>query len=231
MIKYVLKFRGAGQGPKALIAELIGGEIARVLGFRVPELVFINLDEAFGRSEADEEIQDLLKASQGLNIAMHFLSGAITFDPAAVDMDEETASKLVWLDSYITNVDRTVKNTNMLMWKRDLWLIDHGASLFFHHSWDTWGKHAISPFPFIKEHVLIRKAKHLERYNEEFKLLLTDQKIHEIVGLIPDDWLNWKDTEMSPDQIRDIYAQFLIRRKSSSDIFTKEAQNARKKLI
>lgn len=229
--KYVLKFRGAGQGPKALIAELIGGEIARLLGFRVPELVFINLDEAFGRSEADEEIQDLLKASQGLNIALHFLSAAITFDPAAVEIDEETASKLVWLDAYITNVDRTVKNTNMLMWKRDLWLIDHGAALYFHHSWDTWEKHAVSRFALIKEHVLIRKAKHMEAVNEQFSTVLTDSKLEKIVNLIPDEWLDWKGTDITPSQIREIYLQFLIKRKENSAIFTKEAQNARKKLI
>lgn len=229
--KYVLKFRGAGQGPKALIAELIGGEIARLLGFRVPELVFINLDEAFGRSEADEEIQDLLKASQGLNIALHFLSGAITFDPAAVELDEETASKLVWLDAYITNVDRTVKNTNMLMWKRDLWLIDHGASLYFHHSWDTWEKHAVSPFALIKEHVLLRKATQIEEVNEQFRTILTESKLKEIVALIPDEWLDWKDAVIAPNQIREVYLQFLIKRKESSAVFTKEAQDARKKLI
>jgi hypothetical protein len=229
--KYVLKFRGAGHGPKALIAELIGGEIARLLGFRVPELVFINLDEAFGRSEGDEEIQDLMKASQGLNLALHFLSGAITFDPVAVNIDEETASRLVWLDAFITNIDRTVKNTNLLMWNRDLWLIDHGGALYFHHSWDTWEKHMESPFAFIKEHVLIRKAKHMERVNEQFKEILTDYKLKEVVALIPDTWLEWQDVELNPDEIRDVYTQFLIGRKSNSEIFTKEAQDARTKLI
>lgn len=229
--KYVLKFRGTGHGPKALIGELLGGEIARILGFRVPEMVFINLDEAFGRSEGDEEIQDLLKASQGLNLALHFLSGAITFDPVAVNVDEETASKLVWLDAFITNVDRTVKNTNMLMWNRELWLIDHGASFYFHHSWDTWENHATSSFAFIKEHVLIDKANHLEDVNNHFKTILTDEKLQQVVSLIPDTWLEWKEQELNPDEIRQIYTQFLIRRKSNSDIFTKEAQNARKKLI
>src|SRR3954470_21806152 len=119
--KYVLKFKGAGHGTKALIAELIGGEIARALGLPVPELVFANLDEAFGRTEGDEEIQDLLQGSQGLNLALHFLSGAINFDPVVTDVDAKLASKIVWLDAFITNVDRTVKNTNMLIWHKELW--------------------------------------------------------------------------------------------------------------
>ena len=123
--KYVVKFRGAGHGTKALIAELIGGEVARVLGFRVPELVFLNLDEAFGRSEGDEEIQDLLQGSRGLNMGLHFLSGALPFDPVVTEVDEKLASQVVWLDALLTNVDRTVKNTNMLMWHKELWLIDH----------------------------------------------------------------------------------------------------------
>ena len=136
--KYVVKFRGAGHGTKALIAELIGGEIARALGFRVPEIVFLNLDEAFGRTEADEEIQDLLQWSRGLNMGLHFLSGSLTFDPIVHRVDGKTASQVVWLDALLTNVDRTIKNTNMLIWHKELWLIDHGASLYFHHSWTNW---------------------------------------------------------------------------------------------
>src|SRR3970282_2966156 len=144
--KYVLKFRGAGHGVKALIAELIGGEIARVLNLKMPELVYANLDEAFGRSEADEEIQDLLQGSQGLNLALHYLSGAITFDPVVTIVDSALVSQIVWLGAYITNVDRTFRNTNMLIWRKELWLIDHGASLYFHPSWTNWEKHARSPF-------------------------------------------------------------------------------------
>ncbi|MDX1602904.1 MAG: HipA family kinase, partial [Salinimicrobium sediminis] len=140
--KYVLKFRGAGHGVKALIAEFLGGEIARLLGLRVPELVFANLDEAFGRTEGDEEIQDLLQGSKGLNLALHFLSGAINYDPAVNTIDESTASRIVWLDAFITNVDRTYRNTNMLMWHKELWLIDHGASFYFHHSWTDLEKQA-----------------------------------------------------------------------------------------
>jgi len=132
---YVIKFRGAGQGPRALIAELIGGEIARTLGFNVPELVFAMLDEAFGRTEGDEEIQDLLKFSVGLNLGLHYLSGSITYDPAVNSIDDHLASKIVWLDALLMNMDRTCRNTNMLIWHKELWLIDHGASLYFHHSW------------------------------------------------------------------------------------------------
>ena len=145
--KYVLKFRGAGHGVKALIAELVGGQIAKALKLQLPELVFANLDEAFGRTEADEEIQDLLQGSQGLNLALHFLSGAITFDPVVTTVDAKLASQIVWLDAYITNVDRTFKNTNMLIWHKELWLIDHGACLYFHHSWNTF-YHFILLFDF-----------------------------------------------------------------------------------
>src|SRR5579875_2311130 len=148
---YVLKFRGAGQGIKALIAELIGGEIARALGFRVPEIVFAKVDPAFGRTEPDEEIQDLLKASEGLNLALHYLSGAIGFDPAVDKVDARTASQIVWLDALLMNVDRTVRNTNMLMWHKELWLIDHGASLYFHHTWNNWKEQSEKPFVQIKD--------------------------------------------------------------------------------
>src|SRR5689334_5178361 len=160
---YVLKFRGAGQGIKALIAEVIGGEIARRLGMKVPEIVFANLDNAFGRTEPDEEIQDLLKASEGLNLALHYLSGAITYDPTVAVIDPQTASRIVWLDCLLTNVDRTARNTNMLMWHKELWLIDHGASLYFHHSWDNWQEQAKRPFVQVKDHVLLPQADGLEK--------------------------------------------------------------------
>lgn len=225
--KYVLKFRGAGHGTKALISELVGGEIAKILGLQVPELVFAELDEDFGRTEGDEEIQDLLKASVGLNLALHYLSGAVNFDPEVTSVAPLLASKIVWLDAFITNVDRTFRNTNMLTWKKELWLIDHGASLYFHHSWDNWEKHATSPFSLIKDHVLLPKASELEKVDQIFKQILTSEKIHEIVSLIPDDWLYWNDTLDSPDHLRSIYAEFLTRRLSSSEVFVKEAQNAK----
>ena len=229
--KYVLKFRGAGHGVKALIAEFIGGEIARVLGLKMPELVFANLDEAFGRTEGDEEIQDLLQGSQGLNLALYFLSGAITFDPVVTKLSPELASQIVWLDAFITNVDRTFRNTNMLIWHKELWLIDHGASLYFHHSWTTWEKHAQSPFALIKDHVLLPEASLLQETDVAFKKRLTKDIIQEIVNYIPEDWLQWEDTEQTPEEIRNVYFQFLWTRLNHSEIFINEAQNAREKLI
>jgi len=227
---YVLKFRGAGQGSKALIAELIGGEIARLLGFRVPELVFANLDEAFGRTEPDEEIQDLLKASVGLNLALHYLSGAITFDPTVTKVDSMLASQIVWLDCLLTNMDRTPRNTNMLMWHKELWLIDHGASLYFHHSFQNWEEQAVRPFALIKDHVLLPQASELETVNAVFRKILTSEHIHQIISLIPDEWLTEESFE-EPSQQREVYAQFLERRIENSEIFVNEAQHARENLI
>ena len=226
--KYVVKFRGAGHGVKALIAELIGGEIARALGLRVPEIVFLNLDEAFGQTEGDEEIQDLLQASRGLNLGLHFLSGALTFDPIVNDIDEKLASAIVWLDALLTNVDRTVKNTNMLVWHNEIWLIDHGASLFFHYSWVNWKKHALSPFIHIKDHCLLKKATLLNEMDSVFKQQLSADKIRDIVELIPDDWLHWSDLDAEPQFIRDVYYQFLTDRIAHSEIFINEAAHARK---
>ncbi|HLV92393.1 MAG TPA: HipA family kinase [Aequorivita sp.] len=229
--KYVLKFRGAGHGVKALIAELLGGEIARVLGLPVPELVFANLDEAFGRSEGDEEIQDLLKGSQGLNLGLHFLSGALTYDPVATKIDELLASKIVWLDAYTANIDRTVKNTNMLIWHKELWLIDHGATFYFHHAWDNWEKQALSPFPYIKDHVLLPQATMVDKLNDELVNLVSDEKLKEITNLIPLDWLEWEGSEMSAEEIRKVYYDFLVLRKNNSINFVKQIQDARKTLI
>jgi hypothetical protein len=229
--KYVVKFRGNGHGPKALIAELIGGEIARLLGLQIPELVFANLDEAFGRTEADEEIQDLLKGSIGLNLALHFLSGAINFDPVVTMVEPKLASQIVWLDAFILNVDRTFKNTNMLMWHKQLWLIDHGASMYFHHTFTNWETHAKSSFELIKDHVLLPQAALLEKADKEFKLLLTEEKIRAVVALIPDEWLHWEGAEETPEELREIYFRFLTTRLNHSELFTKEAQHARQTLI
>ncbi len=229
--KYVLKFRGAGHGVKALIAELIGGEMARLLGLKTPELVFAELDEAFGRTEADEEIQDLLKSSQGINLALHYLSGAINFDSLVTQVDALTASKIVWLDAFITNVDRTFRNTNMLIWHKELWLIDHGAALYFHHGWTDWRKHAVSPFSLIKDHVLLPKATMLDQAADESAAILNEQRIRDIVNLIPENWLQWEDTDDSSELIRETYFQFLMMRLGNSLIFTKEAKHAREALV
>jgi hypothetical protein len=227
---YVLKFRGAGQGVKALIAELLGGEIARALGLRLPEIVLANVDPAFGRTEPDEEIQDLLKFSEGLNLALHYLSGAINFDPVVNRVDPLLASQIVWLDALLMNVDRTVRNTNLLMWRKELWIIDHGASLYFHHSWDNWQEQSVKPFVQIKEHVLLKWATELEKVDAAFRVILTQEKLVSIVGLIPEDWLV---SEAAPDAAvnRKVYEQFLLNRVSHSHIFVKEAENARQALI
>ena len=229
--KYVLKFRGTGHGTKALVSELLGGVVAHTLGFKVPEYVFINLDEAFGRTEGDEEIQDLLQGSRGLNLGLHFLSGAFTFDPVMTKVDSKLASQVVWLDAFLTNVDRTARNTNMLYWNKELWLIDHGASLYFHHSWVNYEKYAVSPFPQIKDHVLLPYASELESVDKEFKAILTDEKIREITNLLPNDWLNWGGEEESPEEIKNVYYNFLTERIHHSDLFVKAAQDARKALI
>ena len=228
---YVLKFRGAGQGSKALIAELIGGEIARALGLRMPEIVFANLDEAFGRTEPDEEIQDLLKASVGLNLAVHYLSGSVTFDPTVTKVDPLLASRIVWLDCLLLNVDRTCRNTNMLLWYQQLWLIDHGASLYFHHSWQNWLEKAVLPFANIKDHVLLPYASELDKVDAEFKTLLTEELIRAIVALIPESWLEQDTPFDSPEQHKDAYFQFLTKRIAHSGTFTKGAQDARAALI
>lgn len=228
---YVIKFRGAGQGIRALIAELIGGEIARSLGLRVPELVFAELDEAFGRTEADEEIQDLLKFSVGLNLALHYLSGAITFDPVVDTIDPKLASQIVWLDCLLTNMDRTARNTNMLMWHKELWLIDHGASLYFHHSWQNWEEQARKPFVLIRDHVLLRQASELEAVDAEFKAMLGPELLQAVVDMIPAEWLEGENHFQSAEEHRQAYAEFLISRVGHSSIFVKEAQDARQRLI
>ena len=228
---YVLKFRGAGQGIKALIAEFIGGEIARALGLRVPEIVFATIDEAFGRTEPDEEIQDLLKASVGLNLGLHYLSGSITFDPAVTTIDPLLASKIVWLDCLITNMDRTVRNTNMLWWHKELWLIDHGASLYFHHNFQNLDIQAVRPFALVKDHVLLPQATMLDEVDIECKAILTIERINQIVASIPDDWLAADTSFVSIAEHRLVYIQFLEARLSHSIIFVKEAQHAATTLI
>ncbi len=227
---YVLKFKGAGHGYKALISELIGGEVARALGFRVPELVFANLDSTIGRTEGDEEIQDLLKASHGLNLGLHYLSGSITFDPLVIPLAAKEASQIVWLDSFLLNIDRTARNANMLWWHKELWLIDQGASLYFHHSWQNW-EIMNKPFPMIKDHILLSYSTELEEVNTEFKSKLTAEKLTEIANLIPDEWLQDEPAFTSVDEHRKAYITFLHNRLASADYFTQEAQDARKALI
>ena len=226
---YVLKFRGAGQGIKALIAELIVGELARALGLRMPELVFCHLDEAFGRTEPDEEIQDLLRASTGRNLALHYLSGAITFDPLVTRVAPPLASQIVWLDCLTLNVDRTARNTNLLMWHKELWLIDHGAALYAHHAGPNWAAPRPRPFPQVKDHVLLPQASELAAADTEGRARLTPERIRAIVALVPDEWLINEPT--TADEQRAAYVRFLETRLAASETFVQEAQDARETLI
>lgn len=224
---YVLKFRGAGQGKKALIAEFIGGELARAIGLNVPELVFMNLDNSFSKTEPDEEIQDLLKFSVGLNLGLHFLSSAITYDPLVSKVDALTASKIVVLDSLISNIDRTAKNTNLLNWNKELWVIDNGASLYFHHNWQTWENHLTRTFPLIKDHVLLEKATVLEEASSTIKESINKGVIAEIIANIPEDWLINEGDFLNPTEMRTAYNTFLDAKLTMIDELVKEAKNAR----
>ncbi|NRR91122.1 aminotransferase class I and II [Winogradskyella undariae] len=224
---YVLKFRGAGQGKKALISEFIGGELARAIGLKVPELVFMNLDDSFSKTEPDEEIQDLLKFSVGLNLGLHYLSSSITFDPLVSVADAMTSSKIVLLDSIISNIDRTVKNTNLLNWNKELWVIDNGASFYFHHNWSTWKNHLTRTFPLIKDHVLLERASLLDEASKAIISALNSDTIEDIVSKIPEDWLINESDTLSLDEMRNAYIEYLNSRLSKIDLLVKEAKDAK----
>lgn len=224
---YVVKLRGAGHGKKALIAELIGGLVVKAFKFKVPEIVLLDVDNAFGITEPDEEVQELLRKSEGLNLGLHFLDGAATFDPTVNHVDGLTASKIVWLDAFLTNVDRTRLNPNMMIWHNELWLIDHGASLYFHHAWNNPEKSALDPFPFIKDHVLLPYANRLEEADRLMRQAITPRTLKKITDLIPEEWLV-EEGNLSSSQRRDTYYKFLADRLANSRIFTQEAINKRK---
>ena len=223
---YVLKFRGAGQGQKALIAELVGGELARAAGLPVPEIVFVELDGELARTEPDPEIQSLIHASDGLNLALDYLPASVMFDPIVWQPDARLASSVVWLDAFISNVDRTARNTNMLMWHRQLWLIDHGAALYFHHSWDGWRDRAQDRFAMIKDHVLLRFATGLREVGPELSAKITPQVIERIVNLIPDAWLSGDEQFANPAAYRAAYNEYLNRRLQAPQAFLEEAIRA-----
>ena len=224
---YVLKFRGAGQGPKALVAELVAGEIARAVGLPVPEIVFVELDPELARTEPDPEIQALIRASAGLNLALDYLPGAVTFDPVADRPDAELASAIVWFDAYVTNVDRTPRNTNMLVWHRRLWLIDHGASLYFHHTWQDYRERSRAPFPMIKDHVLLQFASALQEVDAKMTGRITPAIIDGVVNLIPDAWLAGDAVFGESHQHRDAYTEYLLSRLDPPHVFLEEAVRAR----
>jgi hypothetical protein len=221
---YVLKFRGAGQGVKALIAELLGGEIGRVLGLKVPEIVFVELDAELARTEPDPEIQDLIKASDGVNLALDYLPGSITFDQLIEKPNADLASKIVWLDAFTANVDRTPRNANMLLWHKELWLIDHGAAFFYQHNWEKFLDNARNPFKQIKTHILLPFAGEIEKADAESAAKFSPEVVREIVELIPDSWLE------NPIEERESYFDFLTERLIAPREFVKEAMNARQSL-
>jgi len=224
---YVLKFRGAGQGPKALIAELVAGELARALGLPVPEIVFAELDAEIARTEPDPEIQQLIRASDGLNLALDYLPGSVTFDPVVERPDAELASAIVWFDAFVSNVDRTPRNTNLLVWHRKLWLIDHGAALYFHHDWDGYLERAANPFARIRDHVLLPFASALREADERLGARITRATIERIVALVPDAWLGGDAPFASADEHREAYARYLCRRIEAPHAFVEEAIRAR----
>jgi hypothetical protein len=229
---YVLKFRGAGQGAKALIAELVAGELGRALGLPVPEIVFMELDPVLGRSEPDYEIRSLIKASAGLNLGLDYLPGALAFSPPdASGLDPLLASSIVWFDAYITNVDRTPRNTNMLFWHKHLMLIDHGSSLYFHHSTGDYLSRSHSPFPPIKEHVLLPAASALEEADALLKELLTLEVVQETVKMLPDSWLDHDPFFADRDTHREAYQAYLLERLAASRSFVEEALHARAQLL
>jgi hypothetical protein len=227
---YVLKFRGAGQGARALIAELVSGEIARLLKLPVPEIVFVDLDPRMAKTEPDPEIQDLLRKSEGLNLALDYLPGSITFDPIVelpIAGKARLASSIVWFDALVTNVDRTPRNTNLLVWHRNLWMIDHGASLIFHHNWDDYLKRSGNPFPMIKDHVLLRWASEIADVDAELAALLTPEAIAEVIDLIPESWLGDEPRFPSIAEHRLGYRDYLTQRLASPRKWMEDAVHAR----
>jgi len=229
---YVLKFRGAGQGPLALAAELVAGEIGRTLGLKVPELVLVEVDAALGRNEPDEEIRDLLRASVGLNLALDYLPGSSMFDPAAGDTaDARTASLAVWFDAFVANVDRTPRNANLLYWHRELYFIDHGAALYFHHDWRSMAGKAESVFREVKQHILLPWASALDEADAVARKRLNPDVFERILEDVPEAWLLPEAKDLSAAEKRAVYLEFFAQRLEGSSKFVEEAIRARAELV
>ena len=229
---YVLKFRGAGQGVLALVAELVAGEIGRLLGLRVPELVFVRVDSELGRNEGDPEIRELLRASVGLNLALDYLPGSVMFDPAAADAaDPELASLAVWFDAFVTNVDRTARNPNLLCWHKALYFIDHGAALYFHHDWRDLETRARSMFPAIRNHVLLPWASDVRKADSLLRPRLSHDAFAAILEQVPDEWLLPETGFPTPGAKRTGYIDYLTTRLGAASLFVEEALNARARLV
>jgi hypothetical protein len=229
---YVLKFRGAGQGPLALVAEIVAGEIGRALGLQIPEIVRMDVDAALGRNEPDEEIRDLLRASTGLNLGMDFLPGSAMFDLAAGDRaGEDVASMAVWFDAFVTNVDRTARNPNLLCWHKSLYFIDHGAALYFHHDWKDPAASARSRFPAIKDHILLPWAERLEAVDSILRAKLDEGVFISIMESVPDAWLLPEPGVPTPVEKRRAYVDYLLERLKAAPVFLEEALRARSVLV
>lgn len=224
---YVLKFRGAGQGPRALVAEWIVGGLARHLGFDVPEIVLAELDPVLARTEGDPEIQALIRASSGLNLAMDYLPGAANFDPLAWTPDPGLAARIVWFDAFASNVDRSTRNPNMMLWHRRLYLIDHGAALYFHHGWDDDAARADAAFPMIRDHVLLPWAADIASADAALSARLSEDAVAGVVAQVPDDWLRTPDAFGEPEAQRAAYVDYLCRRLRRRDAFVEEIRRAR----
>ena len=221
---YVVKFRGAAQGVRALIAEVIGGELGRLLGLPVPPLVAIAIDPVLARSEPDPEIQTTLRASGGLNIGLDYLPGALNWDPSMPRTDAALAARIVWFDALISNVDRTARNPNMLRWHKQLYLIDHGAALYFHHDWPTQQAKARSPFSPIKHHALLPVASSIAAADAELAPSVTEAALRAILADVPDDYLG---AEATPAATREAYVAHLLARMAAPRLFAEEAERAR----
>lgn len=224
--RYAVKFKGGGHGSKSLISELVGGLVAKAFKFKVPEYVLLELSALFGITEPDREVQDLLRKSEGTNVGLHFLDGAFTFDPAVNKVDALYASKLVWLDAFLTNVDRMRQNPNMMIWNNEIWLIDHGASLYFHHSGRDVEEAALDPFPYIKGHVLLPYASRLEEADKLMRQAITPRTLDKIIDLLPSEWLGEE-----VEKTRDVYKRFLTKRLANSSVFVTQAMKERERLI
>jgi hypothetical protein len=224
---YVLKFRGAGQGVKALIAEIVVGELARRLGFNVPEIVLVDLDPALGRSEPDQEVQELLKASGGWNLGLDYLPGSFDYNPVVREPSADLATRLLWLDALALNVDRSWRNPNTLLWHRELWLIDHGASLYFHHSWRPERFPAASYRFDAADHLMMPFAGPLGPVDAELSARVTPELVREVLALVPDEWLAQDEAFGTPGAVRDAYEGFFAARLAGPRTWVDELEAAR----
>jgi hypothetical protein len=233
---YVLKFRGAGQGRKALVAELVAGELARVLGLSVPEIVLVELDPELGRTEPDPEIQDLIRASGGLNLALDFLPGSLPFDPAVGPPDRSLAARVLWFDALVQNVDRSPRNTNLLVWHDRLWLIDHGAALYFHHNWPGREGPALEtaaqkPYAAARSHVLISFSGPVSEADAAVAPLLTRELLHSVVNLVPNEWLRDEPGFESPQEVRSAYVDYLSARLAEPRTWSRTLEEVREQAV